>query len=137
MVPGSGKAAPSGTSGHALAFSLIGLFILAAILSTSAVALAIARSEIGDGVYRFALVPSVVTIVAMALVLGSVIAWGIGVQIDTPQLYSGNHGMFASSTAGSWIGHIITMALAVAIALLGLVRALGRGQTPQRVAPAA
>lgn len=128
------RAGSQGGIDYPVALSLIGLFILAAILSTGAVALAIGRSEVGEGVYRFALAPAVVAVVAMAVVLGAVVAWGLGVQADAPQLYSGNHGFLATATAASWIGHIVTMGLAVVIGLAGLVRGLGAGRTPGRVA---
>jgi hypothetical protein len=137
VIPRLARQELGGPTGHGLAISLFGLFVLAAIVSTAAVAAAISRSEIGEGVYRFALLPAVVVVVAMAVVLAAVVAWGIGVQADAPQLYNGNHGILATGTASSWISHIVTMGLAVVIALVGLLRGLGGGRAGGRVAPAA
>jgi hypothetical protein len=125
LVLGVAPTVPNRSAVFGLAISVIGFFIVVALMSTSAVALAVVRSEISERIYRFALLPSVVAVMAMMVVLAAVIAWGINVQADAPQLYNGNHGILASPTAFSWIGSIVTMALAVLIALAGLRRGLG------------
>ena len=131
LLPSPDKAAVAQvTQTHVWAYSMVGLLVLAAVVSTAAVAVAVSRAHIGEAVYRFALLPSVVTVLAMAIVLAAVVAWGIGAQADAPQLFNGNHGFLATSTAASWYGHIITMGTAVVIGIASLARGFGAGRTP-------
>lgn len=100
------------------------VFLALAVISTCAVCMAIARSQVPDKLLRFAVLPAVITTVAMALMLVATVTWGIGLQREVPQLFGGNDGIMASSTAGTWLGIVIGMALTTIVAAFAMVRGL-------------
>jgi hypothetical protein len=113
-------------TGVAIGLSWVGVFALAAICSTWAVSAAIARSEIPERVYRWALGPAAVATLAMVGMLAAVIVWGIGLQAQAPQYFYGNQGILATNTEASWLGHVVVMSVATLIAIAGVVRAATR-----------
>lgn len=102
--------------------ALVTLLILLAIASTAAVSLAVARSEIAARVFRFALVPAAVATLAMVVMYMGVVVWGLGLRSDAPALFNGNGGIVATSTALSWLSHVVVMGIATAVAVISLVR---------------
>lgn len=113
------------TVGKELFVGLMGIFLLGAVASTWAVAAAIRRSEVSGRLFRFALVPATVTALAMALMLGAVVGWGLALRAADPAAFNGYDGIFASSTALAWIGNIVVMAVATAVAVAAVLRGFG------------
>jgi len=101
-----------------------GTVLATAIASPSAICFAVARSEVPVRLLRFAVRVSTLVISAMALVLAATIAWGLGLRASAPQLFASNDGVLRTSTAGSWLGIVLAMALATVVAALLLLRGL-------------
>ncbi len=101
-----------------------GTLIAAAIASAGAVCFAVARSEISERLLRFALLPSILATISMALILAATIIWGLGLRDGAPQLFAGNDGLVGSSTTGTWLGIVIAMAIATVLAAVSLLRGL-------------
>lgn len=102
---------------------LLAIFFVGAIASTAAVSAAIARSQVSPRVYRFALWPATAATLAMVGMLAALVAWGLAVRATSPQLFTGDDGVFATSTALSWLGQVALMAVAVVVAVVALARA--------------
>ena len=105
-----------------LALSLIGVFLLAAIASTVAVATIVVRVEIGGHLYRFALVPGALATLAMGAMLVATIVWGIGLRAYAPELFTGDEGILATNTALSWLGIVVVMAASTGVASVSVIR---------------
>ncbi len=105
-------------------FLFFGVLIVAAIISAGSVCLAVARSEISERLLRFAVLPSVLATLSMVLILAATITWGLGLRDGAPQLLAGNDGLVGTSTTGTWLGIVITMAIATLLAVLSLLRGL-------------
>jgi hypothetical protein len=99
-----------------------GMLIAAAIASAGALCFAVVRSEISERLLRFALLPSMLATISMALMLAATIIWGLGLRDGAPQLFAGNDGIVGSSTTGTWLGIVVTMAIATVLAAVSLVR---------------
>ena len=99
-----------------------GTLIVAAIVSVGAVCLAVARSEIPEKLLRFALLPSILATISMALILAATIVWGLGLRTSVPQLFTGNDGIVGSSTTGTWLAIVIAMAIATGLSAVSLMR---------------
>lgn len=112
------------TTGRAPFFGLITIFVLGAVVSPAAVSLAIARSQIGERLYRFALIPTVITALAMAVMFAADLAWGLGLRASEPALFAGDGGIVGTSTAASWLVQTLIMGAATAVALYAVTRAL-------------
>jgi hypothetical protein len=114
------------------------LFIAAAVASTWAVARAVNRSEINDRVLRFAYLPGVVATLAMALMLGATVAWGVFAHIQHPQLFDSGDFLASSPTLASWAVIVAVMAIATAVAAVGCIRGMAaRGEDDDAGAVAA
>ncbi len=111
-----------------------GVLIAAAIASAGAVCLAVARSEIPERLLRFALLPSILATISMALMLAATIIWGLGLRDSAPQLFTGNDGIVGSSTVGTWLGIVIAMAIATLLAVISLMRGLSARSALRTVA---
>lgn len=112
------------TTGKHLFLGLIAVFVLGAVASSAAVSLAIARSQIGERLYRFALTPTVITALAMAVMFAADLAWGLGLRASEPALFAGNGGIVSTSTAASWLVQTVIMGAATVVALYAVARAL-------------
>lgn len=106
----------------ALAFSLFGLFLLAAVVSTAAVSVAVVRSEISGRLYRFTLIPGAVAALAMLVMLISTVIWGVSLSMDAPQLFNGDGGVLATNFAASWLGIVVVMAVSTCVAGVSVLR---------------
>lgn len=113
----------------------IGVLIAAAIASTGALCFAVARSEIPEKLLRFALLPSILTTIVMALVLVATLVWGLSLRSNVPQLFNSNEGMFGTSTAGGWLWIVIAMALTTFLAAISLIRGLSARSTLRTATP--
>ena len=58
----------------------------------------------------------------MSLMHLATIAWGLILQVQDPQLFTSNNGIVGSSTTLTWLGIVIVMALATALAITTLLR---------------
>jgi hypothetical protein len=101
-----------------------GTLIAAAIVSAGSVCFAVARSEISERLLHFAVLPSVLTTISMALILAATITWGLRLRDSAPQLFAGNDGIVGSSTMGTWLAIVIAMAIATILAAISLMRGL-------------
>lgn len=102
----------------------LGTLLATAIISVGSICFAVARSEISEKLLRFALPPSILATLSMALMSVSTFIWGLGLQESAPKLFTGNDGIVGSSTLGTWLGIVIAMALATTLAVISLMRAL-------------
>ena len=103
------------------------LFLLAALASTATVCVAVARNEIEERYYRFALIPATVATVTMILILGLMITWGLRLQADVPYLFYGQQTLgntMNTTTQAEWLGVVIVMAISIVIAIGALIRGL-------------
>ncbi|HEX6121968.1 MAG TPA: hypothetical protein VFY89_02355 [Ktedonobacterales bacterium] len=103
---------------------LAGAFCLAALASTAAVAVAIARSELPARVVRLAFVPAAGAALIMVLMCAAMLAWGLAVHADAPALFNGNDGLVATNTARSYFFQAGLMTLAALTALVAGITGL-------------
>jgi len=120
---GQGASVPSPLA-VALVLSWVGLCGLAVSASAAAIVRAIARSEIGVSLWRFALAPATVAAVSMAVALAATVAWGASVRAYAPSLFERNLG-------GAWFGVVVVvMAVATGSASVALKRGYAACATP-------
>ena len=100
----------------------VGTLLIGVLGSLGAVCFTVARSEIPATLLRFALLPFTLSTIAMAFVLAASIIWGVGLQASAPQLLAGHAGIVRTSTMGTWLGIVITMALAAGLCALSILR---------------
>ena len=115
---------------HLYIYSFVGLFIVAAIVSVLAVSIAIARSEIRPGLYRFALTPEIGVALGMVVTIGAIVAWGVQMLTYAPSYLSSPDGPVGlqASLGQHLVGQIVLMAVATLIVIAGIVRGYaGRG----------
>ena len=112
------------------------LFLLAAVASAWAVSRLVLLSEIDTRFFRFARVPAVITTLAMALTLVSILFWGIATRAAAPDLFIEPNGILDSDTTFSWVLVLVMMAIAVLVAAFALLRGLTSRQGAS-AAPAA
>ncbi len=99
-------------------------FLSAAVVSTGSVCFAVARSEIPARLLRFAVIPSLLTTFSMAVTWAAILAWGLSLHSSIPHLFESNRGVMRTSTAASWLGVVVLMAVATALAAISLIRCL-------------
>jgi hypothetical protein len=107
------------------ALHLIGVFGLAAVLSTAAVCIIVVRSDISEKLFRFARIPAIVATVAMVVMFVAVLAYGVIGNAADPALFAGNDGLMATNTTLTLTVILAMMAIASIIAIAALIR--GRG----------
>lgn len=71
-----------------LQLGLLALFMVAVVASTATVVVAVARSDVGERLIRFALVPAGIIAVAIGIALGGTPALGILIAVSAPWLLS-------------------------------------------------
>jgi hypothetical protein len=115
-----------------LAMTWMGLFVLAVVASATAVSLAVARSEVGPGALKWALTPGLALTAIMAVVWVAVLAWGVNLRADVPELFNGDDGMLATWLPLSWLAIAAVMAGAAAVATRSAIAGLrtARGTSP-------
>lgn len=112
---------------HIIGVSWLGLFLLAAAVSTSAVVTAVRQSEISLSLFRFATrIPATLATLSMAAMLSATIVWGIALKIVAPQVFNGSYGIYliGANMAVSWLLVIVVMAGAIAVAAVSTWRGL-------------
>lgn len=109
---------------HVLFGGLATVLFVGAVASAWAVSAAIARAKISGRLLRYALAPASLATLAMAVMLIGAVVWGIGLRAHAPQLWGGDDGVLATSTALSWLAQVVLMAICTAIAAVGLSRGL-------------
>lgn len=123
IVPARSDVSAQSTTGHLIFVSWVALFGLAALASTAAVSVAVARCEVSPRLYRLALPPAAVTTVTMAVMLGGVVAWGIIAHAQVPAYLTTGTTPFLVNVALLLIVHIAVMAVATIIAAFAVIRA--------------
>jgi hypothetical protein len=101
----------------------VGVFCVAAVASTVAVTVAALNSSIPSELYRRAATPATVVAGTMAVVSACVGIWGLAVLATQPSLFWGKQGLLATSTALSWLGVVVGMAIGTTVALRGAAAA--------------
>ncbi len=137
-VPGSVSAQTNTptTLGKMLFLGLVALFALGAAASAWAVSAAISRSDADERWYRFARIPSFVTALAMLVMCVATIVWGLALRVNVPQLFNGDDGIVATSTALSWLVIVVVMVVATLAALVPIVFGSGDRLEPSAASPA-
>jgi uncharacterized membrane protein YidH (DUF202 family) len=102
----------------------LGILLAAVVASTAALCLAALRSVISTELLRFALLLSIPATFFMGFMLTVLLIWGLSLRSNVPQLFNGNGGIFASSTAGSWLGMVIILGIMMMIASISLISGL-------------
>jgi len=117
------------------------IFILGAIASTVAIWKVIMNTNIEENIlsipgrtkstkiYEYAFALSVVTFLAMLLMLAATMAWGWFSYSAMPKVFFENWGLLLTNTTGSFAVIIVIMALSTAIAFLGVVRGYSAQKT--------
>jgi hypothetical protein len=108
-----------------------GLFVLAAIASTSAVSIAMSRSEVSPHLFRVALWPALAATVCMAIVLAAVVMWGLAVRTDVPSYFNTPDTPFRVAYALTWFADVAVMAVVTLVAAVALVRGFNGPREPQ------
>jgi len=103
------------------------LFCIAAIVSAAAVSVAIVRSSVSERWYRFARIPAIVTTLAMVVMLLATVAWGWLANAADAQAFMNAPALFQLSTVVVWAGVVVVMAIATAVAIVGLLRGRAAG----------
>jgi hypothetical protein len=92
------------------------------------------ESEISPRLLGFARIPALVTTLAMAVVTGALIVWGIALRAAAPDLFGAGEGILETNVALNWLGVTLVMALATIIAIIAMTRA---GENPRLATAAA
>jgi hypothetical protein len=101
--------------------------VLPAALGLGAALVAVRRADLGLPLLRFASVAVAVAAAAMLVMLAGTVVWGVALRSAEPALFHADEGLRATTTASSWAGIVLLMALATALA----VRAGARGLLPR------
>jgi hypothetical protein len=124
IEPAVGSIAAQGAVDVALFFSLVGVFLLAALASAAAFTAAVRRVETGGRTLRFALYPAAVAAAAMVVVLVGTTVWGVTLRAQAPALFSGDEGILATPTYATWLVIVAVMAVSTAVAVVAAIRGL-------------
>jgi hypothetical protein len=121
--------------GNKLLVAGLGLvFILGAIASVLAVWRVISKTDVEQQafhfggktqnvkIYTFALIPALITTISMLVMLIATVVWGSLAFSALPQVFTGNYGLWQTSTQFSYIGIVTLMLLTTLAAFLGLLR---------------
>lgn len=125
---------PASTTAHLLLWGWVAVFILGAIASTAAVWQVVSRSDalevslplIGPSrvirLYEFAVLPSIIAIVAMLIMFIASVVWFWLAFSARPDLLVGSQGPMFMDAKAALASTLILMAAAVTAASVGLVR---------------
>ncbi len=113
---------------------LMVLFILGAIASTLAVWRVVTRTDveketfqvgtqsISIRIYKFAYIPAIIATLSMLVMLGATLVWSWLVFTSLPQVFSGDFGLWQTSTQAWLFGILAVMVICSAEAIAGLAR---------------
>lgn len=123
------------TPGAPVLVSFALLFILAAIASTTAVCVAVSRSDADEQTFRargititvqpyeFALLPAAVTTLAMLLMLVGTLTWGLLARAEVPETLEDNTMLVIATTNGTaWLAIVALMGFTTLVAAGALLR---------------
>jgi hypothetical protein len=102
-------------------------FVGLAVVSALALSRIVTDGKLGDGLLRYAFVPGLVATVALLLLLGATVAWGIAAHAEVPALFDRGDLAHGSATAVSWLLDVLVMAGAAGIALMATIRGASGG----------
>jgi hypothetical protein len=122
VYPAFGPLAVHDALNVVLFLSLVGVFVLAAVASTAAVSMAVARSEIDGRLFRFALFPAVLAALAMGAALAATVTWGVALLAQEPRLFWDDGGLLDTNTAVTWLAIVAAMAVSTVVATVAVVR---------------
>ncbi len=108
----------------ALFLSIAGAFVLAAVASAAAVSAAVRRSGVGERLYRFALYPAALAALAMVVVSIATLVWGLALWAQDGTLFTGDEGILATPTFGTWLVILAVMSGSTSAAVAAVVRGL-------------
>lgn len=108
--------APTGLLARALVYGFQFVVLAAIVVSTAALALAVARGGVSQHIYVYTRLPAALTTLAMALTLAGVMAWGLLALAIAPSIFLTTEGIFALPTVLAWLGIVAGMALALGVA---------------------
>jgi hypothetical protein len=97
-------------------------FVGLALLSTWALSRVISASELDDRLVRFAFWPSLLATVALLLLLGATVAWGLAAHQEVPRLFDRSDLSIGYVTLSTWAIDVVAMAMAALVALLATLR---------------
>jgi hypothetical protein len=97
-------------------------FVGLAAVSALALGRVIAAGALDEGLLRFAFVPSLVATVALLLLLGATVAWGIAAHQEYPQLFDHAAVDLGHATVTSWMFDVLVLAGAACVAVLATIR---------------
>jgi hypothetical protein len=132
---------PTSSTGHALMWGLITIFIAGAIASTAAVWKLISHTDVEQEsidilgksatikLYEFAFTPAVVATLSMLVMFVATVIWGWLSYSLRPDLFTGNMGVMMTNTLGSFAFTLITMVAAVITAFIGVVHGYSSRKT--------
>jgi hypothetical protein len=124
IYPGLGGFSVHAALNVALFLSLVGAFLIAAVVSAGAVTAAVGRAEVGGWPIRFALYAAVVAALAMVVVLMGTVVWGLALLASSPSLFLGDDGILATPTVASWLAVVALMSASAGAAAFAVVRGL-------------
>jgi hypothetical protein len=100
----------------------VGGFGLTAIVSAAAISIVVTRSQVSEQLFRFARIPALITTLAMVVMVGATLVWGLAARAADPQLFTEDNGLLASNTTVSWVLILALMAVATVVAIAALIR---------------
>lgn len=131
IFPANKAAGSASPMAHAFLYSWIGIFVLAAVASVTAVSVAIARSEIRPELYRFALTPEIGVALGMLVTVGAIVVWAVQLQSVAPSYLSANDGPVGlQASLGE---HVIVQIALMLVASLIVIAGIVRGYTDRRL----
>ena len=106
-------------------------FVGLATLSTWALCRVISESDPDHRLVQYAFWPSLLATIALLLLLGATVAWGLAAHQEVPQLFDRSDLTIGYVTMTTWAIDVATMAMAALVALLAMLR----GAATRRVTP--
>jgi hypothetical protein len=105
---------------------------LAALASAAAISILVIRAGVSERLFRFARVPALIAAVAMVVMVGATLMWGLAARAADPGLFSEDNGLLASNTTVSWLLILALMAIATVVAVAAAIRGAraGAGNRP-------
>ena len=98
-------------------------FFVEAFISTAAVCIAIARSDIDANLLHSVTIPARIMTTMMVIMLGATLCWGLSVQSTAPQLFT-SVGFMGAATNHVWEAVTLTMISSTCLALIAVIRGM-------------
>ena len=108
-------------------------FVVLAAVSVWAIARAIVESDVQDLLLRFAIIPGIVATVALIVMLGATVAFGIIAHTQVPQLFDHSNVSQGYLTLITWAIDVALMAIATLMAAFAVLRGLSIPNRPTRL----